>query len=163
PMAAAPPAAAPAARPEPGVAARAAQTKAVEAPRAPVESVQTLLDRGDFERLLAQPRPETPDSDMLAARGEARWLLYLKQQAEKHQPFKADDEVVKQARADLENSKSVEGLFWLGQIEEGAGNVEGARKIYRSGLSQFKDNAEGLRVFQAALDRLDATEPAADA
>jgi tetratricopeptide (TPR) repeat protein len=70
---------------------------------------------------------------------------------------------VKQARADLQNAKSAQGLFWLGQIEEGTGNIEGARKLYRSGLDQFKDKAEEARVFQAALDRLDATEAAGDA
>jgi TolA-binding protein len=162
-MAAAPPAAAPSAQPEPRVAARASEPKAVEAPRVPAESAQTLLDRGDFDRLLAQPRTETPDNGTLAARGEARWLLYLKQQSEKQQPIKADDEAIKQARADLENVKSAQGLFWLGQIEEGAGNIEGARKLYRTGLTQFKDNAEDVRLFQAGLDRLDAMEPVGDA
>jgi tetratricopeptide (TPR) repeat protein len=162
-MAAAPPAAVAPAQAEPRVAARAAEPRIAETPRVAAESVQTLLERGEFDRLLAQPRSEAPDSGTLAARGEARWLLYLKQQSEKQQPIKADDEVVKQARADLENAKSAASLFWLGQIEEGAGNVEGARKLYRNGMNQFKDNAEDVRVFQAALDRLDAIEPAVDA
>jgi tetratricopeptide (TPR) repeat protein len=162
-MAAAPPAAVPQAQPEPHVAARPSEPKAVEAPREPAETVQSLLDRGEFDRLLAQPRPETPDSGTLAARGEARWLLYLKQQSEKNQPIKADDEGVKQARTDLENAKSAQGLFWLGQIEEGTGNLKRAREVYQSALNKFQDNALEARVFQAALDRLDATEPSGDA
>jgi TolA-binding protein len=164
--AAAPPVASatlPPAQPQPRVTARASQPKAALAPGGAAESALTLLDRGDFDRLLAQPRPDNSDTGMLAARGEARWLLYLKQQSEKSQPIKADDEGVKQARTDLENAKSAQGLFWLAQIEEGTGNIEAARKLYHNGLNQFKDNAEEARIFQAALDRLDAMEPATDA
>lgn len=141
----------------------AATTQAVNAPPAPAprpapEPPRAYLDRGDFDKVL-QDEGGQLTAERLAARGEARWLAYVRQQRQKKAQPAADDPAVKQARADLEKVKGPEGLFWLGQIQEGTGDLAGARKTYEQGLAQFTDDPARRRLFEVALDRLDANAP----
>lgn len=128
------------------------------APKPVAEPPRAYLDRGDFDKVLQSDSGQA-SADMLAARGEARWLSYVRQQWQKKSKPAADDPAVKQAKDDLEKAKSPEGLFWLGQIQEGTGDVAGARKTYEEGLAKFKDDASRRRMFEVAIDRLEATAP----
>jgi tetratricopeptide (TPR) repeat protein len=136
---------------------------APEAAPAPVaESWQAHFDRGDFDKLLQEKPQAKPSPERLEAAGAARWLAYLREQQPKHAPPKADDAAVKQAKADLEASKTPESQLWLGQIQEAIGDVAGARKIYEGALERAKSDPTRERMFQAALDRLDAMSEGAD-
>ncbi len=90
--------------------------------------------------------------ELLALRGEARWLAYLRQKRQARQAPSKSDAEVKQAIADLQKADTPEAVFLRGQIEELAGKAEDARKIYADGLKRF---AEHKRIFQGAIDRLD--------
>ncbi|MCS6850102.1 MAG: hypothetical protein NZ700_02905, partial [Gemmataceae bacterium] len=92
--------------------------------------------------------------DLLAARGEARWLAYLQKQA--GNPPKKDDPEVAQAIADLTKAKNPRAYFWLGYIAEATGDLDLAREHYRKGVDappDPKDPAAG-KLCEAALERL---------
>jgi TolA-binding protein len=127
-------------------------------PSAPAadKGYQANLRNGDFDAVKAIPEPPEQDADRgqkLAARGEAKWLAYLKTN---HAQLKADDPEVKQAKDDLAKSNSPEALFWLGQIQENTNESDAARKTYQDGVAKFKDKPQSKRLFQAALDRLES-------
>jgi tetratricopeptide (TPR) repeat protein len=124
------------------------------------EDPRTHLERGDFAKVLddqGAPAEEQDanQSERLAARGEARWLVYLQHLKDPRALNATDAEVVK-AKQDLQRANTPEAVFWLGQIQERARDVAGARKTYQEGLQQFKDKPEA-QMFQAALDRLDGS------
>ena len=96
---------------------------------------------------------------VLVKRGQARWLHYLQEKKQANAPLKKDDEAVVQAAKDFADAKTAEGTYWLGLIEEATSGPAAARKVYQAGAAKFKTPAD-QRLFQAALDRLDAT-PAA--
>ena len=125
------------------------------------ESPRTHLERGDFARVLEEEipagEPAGPEQpERLAARGEARWLSYVQQQRRNHAPVDASARAVDEAKQDLQRADTAQGTFWLGQIQEAARDFAGARKTYEEGLKRFQDRPEQARLFQSALDRLDA-------
>ncbi len=126
------------------------------------EDPRTLMDRGDYARVLeAVPANDgqAPDqADRLALRGEAQWRSYLLRQRQQGQAPKEGDQSVEEAKATLTKSKTPEGTLWLGQIQEGLGNLAGARKIYEDGLKQYQDKPALARMFQTALRRIEALE-----
>ncbi|MFN4259395.1 MAG: hypothetical protein ACK4RK_08845 [Gemmataceae bacterium] len=129
------------------------------------------LDSGNLNKALPMleqaSEPETPD--LLAARGQTRWLLYLQRQ--NGNQLKKDDPAVQQAIADLTKANNPQGLFWLGHIDEMIGDVTAARAAYLKGRDAANNNPVQQKMFDAALNRLDARptaaappmEPAADA
>jgi tetratricopeptide (TPR) repeat protein len=132
------------------------------APEAPsVDSALSHLRSGDFDKALpifdAAP---ANDPAALAARGEARWLKYLREKRSRNEAPKADEPDVEKAKQELAEAKSAQAAFWLGQIEETLGKPAEARALYEKGL---KEHPEHKKLFQAALDRLDlaASEGAA--
>jgi tetratricopeptide (TPR) repeat protein len=126
------------------------------APPATLESAVAELRNGDIDKALPILEAAGDEPQRVAARGEARWLIYLKQQKEKNAGPEAVDEPVKQAIADLEKAKdtSPQAFFWLGQIHEFTGNTKKARQIYEEGLNKFPDKKTKMR-FQAAIDCLE--------
>jgi TolA-binding protein len=129
----------------------------------PAASARLHLEHGDFDKALAVSPGSGQQAENRVAQGEARWLAYLTRQKQRKAPLKADDPAVKQARSDLEAAGNADGLFWLGQLQEGTGDLSGARKTYETGAKKFKDQRAQQRLFQAALDRLDALSEGAPA
>lgn len=142
-------------------------------PAAPtVADAQAALAAGDPNRALAALTAANADTtEAKAARGQARLLVRLRELApEAAAP--ADDAMLAQARADLEAvvadgdaAKSPDGrraavraAVHLGLTHELAGDRAKARAVYEDGAKKFPAAAD---VFRAALDRLDATAPAA--
>jgi hypothetical protein len=118
-----------------------------------------LLKRGDFAKAVEsfKSAPETPETQ--TQRGTARWLAYLQEQKTKSAALNADDEAVKQARADLEaaaQKDNAEALLALGSLQEWTGAPADAAKTYQDGMKRFAGNARWVRVFQAQLNRLEA-------
>jgi tetratricopeptide (TPR) repeat protein len=139
-----------AARPAPNKSNTGANTGNVTP--ATLENALADVRNGNLDKALPILEGAGEEPERLAARGEARWLTYLKQQKEKNAALKADDELVKQAKADLEKANSADAFLWLGHIEENVGKPTDAATIYRSGMEKFpKEKAR----FQAALDRLE--------
>lgn len=121
-------------------------------------NLQTFLGHlkaGDLDKAMSGLQQAGDEPDRLAARGEARWLQYLREQKLGNKPLKADDDAVKQAIEDLKKADNADALYWLGDIQERTGNGEAARKAYQEALKRFKDDPALMRRFQAALDRLD--------
>ncbi|HEX4611299.1 MAG TPA: hypothetical protein VH092_24110 [Urbifossiella sp.] len=134
-----------------------------------VADARAALDAGDPARALKSLEAAgatTPEAK--AARGQARLLARLR---EATAPA-ADDAALKDARADLEavvndadaaktadgEKAAVRAAVHLGLTHELAGDRAKARDVYESAAKKFPKAAE---VFQAALDRLDATAPPA--
>jgi hypothetical protein len=122
------------------------------------------LRNGDFSRASAaiEAADETKP-DQMAKRGELRWLTYLTKQRQAKGPINANDEAVKQAVADLKKAETADAMFWLGYIEEATGQPDRARTIYEAALKRFQNNRAQVRIFEAALERLDESGPAGGA
>ncbi len=147
---------APAPRPAPPP----AMAPAPIASAAPTVAPEQYLAYGDFAKAVEGfGAQETQDVAVLVKRGQARWLAYLQEKKAANAPLKKDDEAVAQAVKDLTEAKNAEGSLWLGIIEESVSGPAAARKIYQEGAGKFKQPAE-QRLFQSALDRLDATADA---
>src|SRR5262249_3988524 len=130
----------------------------VSAPAAEPDAAARYLAYGDFERLrpLLDSSGAEPTGEALTARGEGRRLSYLEQKRAERAAPKLDDEEVKRAMEDFTNAKTAEATFWIGQIREQTGDLAGAKKTYEEALKQFAANPAEQRLFQAALDRLEA-------
>jgi tetratricopeptide (TPR) repeat protein len=125
------------------------------------ESPRTYLERGDFAKVAQEEIPTGEPSDpnhaeRLAARGEARWLAYVQQQRRVHRPLEANARPVEEAKEDLQRANNAEATFWLGQIQEATQDLAGARKTYEDGRKRFQDDPASARLFETALDRLEA-------
>jgi hypothetical protein len=146
---------------------------AAPAPEAPsLESAQTRLRGGDYQEALkmyqelGQGAAENPS--FLAQRGEAEWLNALQQLGGQGKPITKQElanvaEVAK-AQEDLKkaaDANNPDGLFWLGQVQEVMDGPDAARKTFQKGLEQFKEMPDQRQRFQAALDILDVSAPAA--
>jgi hypothetical protein len=124
----------------------------------PLQAARDKFERGNFEEGLKalEKVPENSDQkpeekgELLAERGAARWLAYR----QKHAEVKPTDQDVQKAKEELAAANNPEGLFWLGQIQEGTGDLAKARESYQQGLRLA--DAKHKRRFQAALDRLDS-------
>jgi tetratricopeptide (TPR) repeat protein len=110
---------------------------------------------GDLDKALPILEAAGEEPDRLAARGEVRWLNYLKQQHEKGVRPTANDAPVKMAIDDLTKANTPQAVFWLGHIEARIGNPAKARQLYLKAMTDFPDEK---RLFQAALDHLDSAE-----
>lgn len=81
----------------------------------PLQKATEQLAVGNYDQVISQLSGRSTPTE-LTALGEARWLKYVKEQAAKKAPLKADDPEVKQARADL--SKAGENNLVLQQIDK---------------------------------------------
>jgi tetratricopeptide (TPR) repeat protein len=113
------------------------------------------VKNGELDKALPVLEAAGDEPDRLAARGEVRWLNYLKQQREKGASPSANDDPVKSAIDDLTKAKTPQAVFWLGHIEERVGNRDKARDLYLKAMTEFPNEK---RLFQAALDHLDSRE-----
>jgi hypothetical protein len=66
----------------------------------PLEKAGGALAQRNYPQVLAQLEGKTGPGE-LGALGEARWLQYVKEQADKKEPLKENDEKVKQAKKEL--------------------------------------------------------------
>jgi tetratricopeptide (TPR) repeat protein len=123
---------------------------AVTAAPASQENPLTLLERGDFAKVLEGANETGGQPERLATRGEARWLAYVQKQPRN---LKAEAPDVKEAITDLENAKTPEAKLWLGQIQESLGKFTEARTLYEEGRKEFPQQKA---LFDTALDRLEA-------
>lgn len=146
----------PAARPNP--APMPAPAPVQQAPVAAAVAPEQYLASGDFGKAVeAFGAQDTQDPAVLVKRGQARWLQYLQEKKQANAPLKKDDEAVAQAVKDLTDAKNAEGTLWLGLIEESVSGPAAARKVYQDGATKYPAEQ---RLFQAALDRVDATAAA---
>jgi TolA-binding protein len=117
------------------------------------EQARRLLESGDLEASLAAFSEVDESPAVLAGRGQARWLNYLRQQKRQHAPLSERDAPVVAARKELVGSKSPEGSLWLGLINEAFGQFDAAREAYDLGHDSYPNRA---RLFAAARSRVDA-------
>jgi hypothetical protein len=68
-----------------------------------LQKATALMAQGQYDQAITQLTGKAGGAEQ-AALGEARWLKYVKEQNDKKQPLKADDESVKAARKELEQS-----------------------------------------------------------
>jgi hypothetical protein len=124
---------------------------------------KAALDNGDPGRALRAFETAGADTaEAKAGRGQARFLNRVRELARDDAPATADDPALKQARDDLKaaaddpngGEAAAQATLFLGLSHETAGDRAGAKQIYQEGARKFPQKAE---MFQAALDRLDAT------
>lgn len=137
-------------------------------PGAAVADAKTLLEAGDPAAALKaiEAGGAADGAEAKANRGQARFLTRVRELARDNQAAAADDAGLKQARDDLQaaaadpagGEPAARATLFLGLTHETSGDRAGAKKVYEDGLKKFPQSAD---VFQAALDRLDATAPAA--
>lgn len=147
--------------PRPGD-ANAAPTPGAVGPAATIPDARAALDAGDPVRALkALETAGATTPDAKAARGQARLFARLRDPA----AMTADDAALKDARADLEaamtdadEKTAVRAAVHLGLTHEVAGDRAKAKEVYSTAAAKYPKAAD---VFQAALDRLDATAPPA--
>jgi hypothetical protein len=87
------------------------QPSAPKGPRAtPVQEALVYLHQNDLDQawdlLKPEPKEVKPSKETLSARGEVRWLKYVKQQQAKKRPLRADDDDVKLALKDLKDAEN---------------------------------------------------------
>jgi hypothetical protein len=125
---------------------------------APADAGQHLKS-GDFAKAM-EVLNAAPDSDQVQAdRGTARWMTYLQEQMGKGAKPNAADEPVQKARTELEAAAAKdnpEAVLALGNLQEYTAGPAEALKTYQDAAKKFKD-PKWARVFQAQIDRLDAT------
>jgi len=130
---------------------------------APVEPGEHL-HHGDFAKALEGLKDVPAEkTEALAQRGTALWLQYLQEQMAKDAQPKADDEVVKEARKDLETAAqkdNPEALLSLGNLLEYTAGRDEALKTYRKGVETFQAKPTWARAFQAQIDRLESVSAA---
>lgn len=82
--------------------------KKVEPPKlSTAQQARTKMDQGDYDGALALLENATKDTPTdLAIRGEARWLKYLKERADKKEVPTQEDPPVQQALSDLREGKN---------------------------------------------------------
>jgi len=146
----------------------AAPTPGTVAPPTTADA-QAALDSGDPARALkALEAAGATTPEAKAARGQARLFARLREPA----AVTGDDAALKDARADLEavvndadaaktadgERAAVRAAVHLGLTHEVAGDRTKAKEVYAAAAAKFPKAAD---VFQAALDRLDATAPPA--
>lgn len=120
---------------------------------------QRYLEGGEPELALQvfSRCPDTPH--VLAGRGQARWLSYLRKQRHSRMPLSEDDQEVTEARRELIAAKTAESALWLGLINEVFGQWRAAREVYETALGSYPSHT---RLFKAACARLDALLAAKD-
>jgi hypothetical protein len=119
------------------------------------------LRNGDLDKAkLALEQMQEENPDILARRGEARWLSHLQQNRDK---AKTDDKAVQEAVDDLKKSDTAEAWFSLGQLYEQLKDRPAAQKAFTDGLEKFKGDPVWKRRFEAMLHKLDETEKPAGA
>jgi tetratricopeptide (TPR) repeat protein len=141
-------------------------SKPVQAAPPPAQDPGLHLKHGEFAKVVEGLKDvAAPTPAVQGQRGTARWMQYLQDQMGKGAPMKADDEGVKEARADLEAAakESPEALLSLGNLQEHTADAAAATKTYQEGLNKYKDTPGWGRAFQAQLDRLESTVPRPDA
>jgi hypothetical protein len=111
-----------------------------------------LLESGEPDQALAAFTACPDSAQVLAGRGQARWLAYIRQQRRNKAPLADQDEAVTRARTELQNAHLPEATLWLGLLDETLGHFDAARATYLRGRDE---HAEQRRVFDAALARLD--------
>ncbi len=102
--------------------------------------------------------------DVRAGRGQAKLLARVRELAGTGKPVAADDAGLKAAADDLTaalegGAQSPDAALRLGLVHELRGDLDAARKAYEDGAKKFPKSAV---LFEAALDRLNATAPAKD-
>jgi hypothetical protein len=117
------------------------------------EMARQHLENGEPDLALSAFEQCEESRAVLAGRGQARWLVYLRHQKQRNAAPAELDPEVGLARQDLVAARSAEATLWLGLINEALGHYDLARETYEHGLANFPDRA---RLFNAARTRLDA-------
>lgn len=115
-----------------------------------------LLQAGELDKALSALQGVEPTPAVRVAMGKARWLQYLRQCRQNQTAPSADGDEAKAAKEDFSQADSPEGVLWLGLMYESLGQTDAARKHYSDAKEKYKDQPEQARIFQAALDRLEA-------
>ena len=132
-----------------------------------VAEAKTALEVGDpAAAMRVFEKVEADGAEAKAARGQARLFTRVRELARDNMAAAPDDAALKQAREDLQAAASdpaggeaaARATLYLGLTHETTGDRAGAKKLYQDALRKFPQSAE---AFQAALDRLEATAPAA--
>jgi hypothetical protein len=127
---------------------------AAAAPAVDVTAAIRLLDSGDLDQAVEQlDKQDKTNGEARTALGQARVLKYLRDCKRKNAQPDAAAEELKAAQADLKSNDSPVSSLWLGLIEESFGKTDAARTIYQDAKGKFAGDS---KLFQAALDRLDA-------
>lgn len=138
----------------PGTGAGKTATVQTGTESASVQSARVHLSAGNSDKALEiLQQVDKEDADKLAARGEARWLAYLRKQRQANLPLDPNGKEVQEVRADLEKADTVEALFWLGQMLEAVGDQEGARIRYTNASNKV-ENIRDKKAIQANLERM---------
>jgi hypothetical protein len=127
-----------------------------------IRGAQALIEAGKFEDAIGLLTKLPESADSLALRGQARWLMYLRDQTAKNAKLNVGDEPVGEAKKDLTAAKNAEGDYWLAHIEELTANAKAGHKLYTEGAAKYKANAKHLQMFQSAIDRIDSASDAAN-
>jgi hypothetical protein len=136
------------------------------------QDARQLLEAGEPARALAAYEKIGGDSiDVLAGRGQARWLAYVRSTHAAGGQLDGNADAVTQARQDLnaaitawKNSNdaaqerdAARAVLWKGLIEESLGNLDAAANVYQSEAGPFspenqailRSNATRLAVLRA--------------
>ncbi len=126
----------------------------VAAAPADLTTALALLDSGNLDSAVEQlDKLDKTDAQTRSALGQARVLKYLRDCKLTNAQPSATAEEMKAAQAELKSVDSAISSLWLGLIEESFGKTDAARTIYQDARGKYATEA---KLFQAALDRLDA-------
>lgn len=132
---------------------------AAQSEKAPdLNDLRNAFAGGQFEMVRREATHGTGDElpELNTLRGKATWLSYLRQQHFRNLPMNKDDGDVREAVDLLTKANTPDARYWLGLIEERAGDLQEARRIYTRARDDYKADPRSAKLFQAALDRLDS-------
>src|SRR5262249_39698701 len=99
------------------------------------------LEVGELELAITAFGQCEESPSVLAGRGQARWLTYMRQQKRQRAPLAENDPEVVAARKDLVGSKTPEGTLWLGLINEAFGRIDSAPEASDLGPDNYPNPA----------------------
>ncbi len=154
----------------PGPSAKGGTVPGVAAEAPTPQLARQLLETGSPAKAIAvYDKCDQNAPDVLAGRGQAKWLAYLQTCASENKaPARADadsalkdlTEAVAKAKgneqADLDAARA---YLWQGLIAESFDDFAGAEKIYTDAQTELKNEA-ALTLLRAAKNRLEIVRPA---
>ncbi len=133
-----------------------------------VSDARQFFDEGNLKKALEVYSQLGDDQlEVLTARGQTRWLDYLRSIGGNNQRVDIKNEAAKKAIADLQKSievwqlgsqnprnerMAVTAVLWLGLIDEASGQGNKALKHYQDHLTRFSE--DNRRILQSAISRL---------
>lgn len=133
--------------------------------RPTIEDAVAQANGGDFDKALpVMDADANPSADVLVERGAARWLKYLQKQHAANARILPEDDLVKQARADLEKATQAgnnpRAFIYLAHLYESLNDHHKAQETYKAGQAKFQADPVWGPIFRDAVEASAPEKPA---